>query len=99
MIRVPVLSLTLCLAAWPAGAQPTITSCGTGPRPCKQVMDWKPTTGTMAMVMNGTGGVYINWKSVEAVASDQGADEMLRIQARLLLAARDGTWKPLADGD
>ena len=61
MIRVPVLSLALCLAAWPAGAQVTISSCGTGPgvAPCDVTRSADDGMGAIVAVFLGflIGGV------------------------------------------
>jgi hypothetical protein len=43
-------------------------------------------------IVNAEGGVSINWDEVERAAEDQSP---LGYYAKLMLAIRDGTWKPL----
>jgi hypothetical protein len=43
------------------------------------------------------GEVSINWKHVEETAADPSSEQQALFYARLLLAARDGTAKPLSD--
>jgi hypothetical protein len=43
------------------------------------------------------GEVRINWKHVEETAADPKAESISILYAKMLLAARDGTAKPLSD--
>lgn len=54
--------------------------------------------GQLAVVTND-GEVQINWKHIEDIVADPKSDHqsLLYAYARLLLAARDGTAKPLPD--
>lgn len=52
--------------------------------------------GTLVVVDDG-GTVKIDWKAVEETIADPHADRTALAYARMLLAARDGTWKPLPD--
>jgi len=44
-----------------------------------------------------TGEVLISWKNVEATIADPKSDRWALAYARMLVAARDGTAKPLPD--
>jgi hypothetical protein len=50
--------------------------------------------GTLATV-SADGAVAIDWPAVEATAEDPASDKITWGVAKLLLAARDGTAKPL----
>lgn len=52
-------------------------------------------TGPMIIIKQDA--VEIDWKSVEKAAADPKADQMLNAYARLIIAVRDGTWKPLGE--
>jgi hypothetical protein len=43
------------------------------------------------------GEAMINWRNAEAYAVDSKSDWHMLAYARMLLAVRDGTWKPLVD--
>jgi|SRR4051812_31585157 hypothetical protein len=46
----------------------------------------------MALIPKGDRAVEIDWETVQAALHDPHADYVMRGMARLLLAARDGTW-------
>jgi hypothetical protein len=51
-----------------------------------------PTPRTIALI-TADGEVQIDWKAVEVTADD--ADNCVASFARILLAARDGDWRPI----
>ena len=52
--------------------------------------------GNLVEVKN-SGDVFINWENIEATAADLQSDRWSLAYARMLLAARDKTWKALPD--
>lgn len=52
--------------------------------------------GTLA-VIEVNGQVFIDWKIAEKWAAKPGGDMTNRLLAMALIAARDGTWKPLEE--
>lgn len=55
--------------------------------------DWSIANTTMTIVTN-SGEVQINWQAVEAAAKGSSHD-FYAAWAQVMIAVRDGTWKPL----
>jgi hypothetical protein len=64
------------------------------PKPLKTVRIHEPAPGTPNLyVIDGDGTVWIDWHAVETLAATK-ADRTVLPLAQLMLAIRDGTWKP-----
>lgn len=86
MYRLPAFMLIAALAA-PALAQDQ-------PKPLKTLRIHEPAPGSPNLyVIDADGTVRIDWPAVETLAASK-ADRTLLALAQLMLAIRDGTWKP-----
>lgn len=86
MTRLKMAAAALVLAASQSWAQDTPTSGTSGTAPAAP-------TVTLAMISKD-GLVEIDWTAVEKVAAETSPPDLVGY-ARLMLAIRDGTWKPL----
>lgn len=82
-------SALLCLATPPAVAQEKLLAA---PAPSQGSSLVVPTFRPMAVIGDGD-DVMIDWKEVERAANDPLSDATTRAYARLLIAARDRTWR------
>jgi uncharacterized protein YggE len=90
---------TLLLAALILGASPVFAQSLTGSQPWTTSNTVIATTVTngpeIAVIDMTTGDVKIDWDATTVVAANPSADPYLRDCAKLMLAIRNGTWKPL----
>jgi hypothetical protein len=87
MHRLPAFMLIAALAA-PAVAQDQ-------PKSLKTIRIHEPAPGSPNLyVIDEDGTVRIDWPAVETIAATK-ADRTVLPLAQLMLAIRDGTWKPV----
>jgi hypothetical protein len=67
------------------------------PKPLKTIRIREPAPGAASLyVIDEDGTVRIDWQAVETLAASK-ADRTVLPVAQLMLAIRDGTWKPRDD--